>query len=390
MQVILQGSLRHFPPAELLGFLCQAGRKGTLDLEGAGKRTRLLFENETILAAQSRTAGEGLDAAVDLLEWTEGTFTLLDAAVLPEGMHALGLTLAALHEEQKRRAEERAAGFPDATLFRIIEDPALQQQVSLGPEEFRLLFRLASGRTFAELLAEYAIPRRELANRLTHLRDLGLVTTGSDMETTARDTRRVTGEQPRAQDLATVAESVPLPPLPPLEEVPEAERTMMQAPPPPPPPAPVEPVQESIPLSVLPAVSPTEEPVAAPAMQGEGPPERPPTLVGSLTPDEAPDNVFPLLDDECLIGRRATKEVAFALEDGSISSRHAKITRTAEGFVIEDVGSRNGTFVNGDKVTEKRVLNDGDLIRLGKVIMTFNVATQNRVGAPTIPELRLD
>ena len=119
-------------------------------------------------------------------------------------------------------------------------------------------------------------------------------------------------------------------------------------------------------------------------------PVRLPTLVGSLTPDDASDNVFPLLDAECVIGRRATKEVAFSVDDGSISSKHAKLTRTPEGFTIEDLGSKNGTFVNGEKVTEKRMLADGDLIRLGKVIMTFNIARENRAGEQTVSEIRLD
>lgn len=384
MQVILQGSLRHFPAAELLVFLCQPGRKGTLDLETAGRRTRILFENETILGAQSKTA-EGIDAALDGLEWKDGTFTLLDAAVLPEGAKALALTLPALFEEARKRAEEKASGYPDSTLFHVVEDPALKQQVSLKSEEFKLLFRLASGRTFSELLAEYAIPRKELAERLKYLEGLGLIASESAAEQSSpwakeaqasapraeapraeasrAEAPRAQAPAPRAREMATVPESVAVP------DVPEAEKTMMQAPPPPPPPP-----------------APAEEPVTAPV---PAPPRRP-TLVGSLTPDEAPDDVFPLLDAECLIGRKATKEVAFALNDGSISSRHAKLVRTPEGFVIEDLGSKNGSFVNGEKVSEKRLLADGDIIRLGKVIMTFNVAREKKAGEKTVPEIRVE
>jgi FHA domain-containing protein/uncharacterized protein DUF4388 len=366
MQVILQGSLRHFPPAELLAFLCHPGRKGTLDLETAGRRTRILFENETILSAQSKTAGEGIDAALEILEWTEGTFTLLDAAVLPEGTTALGMTLADLHAEAKKRAEEKAAGFPDAARFHVVEDPALQQQVSLKAEEFKLLFRLAPGRSFGELLAEFPVPRKELAERLRYLQGLGLIASESESGAAGSQPAEALGtstasagglrthgsSEAAAQNMATVPENVPLPPE---IAVPEADQTMMQLP-----------------------------PEAAPA-----PPPRRPTLVGSLTPDESPDNVFPLLDAECLIGRKVTKEVAFSVDDGSISSKHAKLTRTADGFLIEDLGSKNGTFVNGEKVTEKRLLADGDLIRLGKVIMTFNVARQAKAGEQTVPEIRV-
>jgi len=397
MQVILQGSLRHFPAAELLGFLCQAGRKGTLDCEAAGRRTRILFENDAILSAQSKQA-EGMDAALDLLAWTDGTFTILDAAVLPAGVSPLALTLPALHDEAKRRAEEKAAGYPDATFFHVIEDPALQQQVSLKAEEFKLLFRLAAGRTFSELLAEYAIPRRELADRLKYLEGLGLIRTESPAEQSSPWAKELAAHPrpaeaprpvevpraveaprpepqraaaippadatrlrpPRSQEMATVPESISLP------EIPEAERTMMQAPPPP--------------AVAAPATSPAPVPEAP----------RRPTLVGSLTPDDAPDNVFPLLDAECLIGRKVTKEVAFALNDGSISSKHAKLVRTPDGFYIEDLASKNGTFVNGERVSEKRLLSDGDLIRLGKVIMTFNVAREKKPGEQTVPEIRVE
>ena len=57
--------------------------------------------------------------------------------------------------------------------------------------------------------------------------------------------------------------------------------------------------------------------------------------------------------------------------------------------VLEDLQSRNGTFVNGEKVTDKRLLADGDLIRIGKVIMTFNIAREAKSGEVTLPEVRL-
>ncbi|MNC97620.1 FHA domain protein [compost metagenome] len=57
--------------------------------------------------------------------------------------------------------------------------------------------------------------------------------------------------------------------------------------------------------------------------------------------------------------------------------------------MLEDLQSRNGTFVNGEQVQEKRLLLDGDLIRLGKIIMTFNVAREGKTGDKTEPEVRL-
>lgn len=122
-----------------------------------------------------------------------------------------------------------------------------------------------------------------------------------------------------------------------------------------------------------------------PTQPGTGVKKR--TLVGSLTPDHAPDNVFPLLEAEQTIGRAPTNQIC--LPDGSVSSVHARIVRTAEGFAVEDLQSRNGTFVNGEKVDGKRSLADGDLIRLGKIIMTFNVAREGKAGDSTQPEVRV-
>ena len=62
--------------------------------------------------------------------------------------------------------------------------------------------------------------------------------------------------------------------------------------------------------------------------------------------------------------------------------------RTESGFVIEDVGSRNGTFVNSERVTGKRALLDGDVLRLGKVLLTFNVAVETKKQSTTTPELK--
>jgi hypothetical protein len=53
-------------------------------------------------------------------------------------------------------------------------------------------------------------------------------------------------------------------------------------------------------------------------------------------------------------------------DDDFVSSRHALITPAADGVWIEDLGSTNGTFVNGAAVTSARLLHAGDLIRIGE------------------------
>ncbi len=100
------------------------------------------------------------------------------------------------------------------------------------------------------------------------------------------------------------------------------------------------------------------------------PTETPP--IASLTGGTAGD-VWPLFEDEYFIGR--TDANAIVINDTTVSSKHARIFRGADGFYLEDLQSRNGTFINGERVTEKRRLADHDVIRFGRMIVTFNIAS---------------
>src|SRR6185312_8287643 len=66
------------------------------------------------------------------------------------------------------------------------------------------------------------------------------------------------------------------------------------------------------------------------------------------------------------LGRHPLSDVRFDAErDLDVSSRHAAIVRKPEGFVLQDLGSRNGTFVNGQRVTGDTLLREGDVIGFG-------------------------
>jgi S1-C subfamily serine protease len=66
------------------------------------------------------------------------------------------------------------------------------------------------------------------------------------------------------------------------------------------------------------------------------------------------------------LGRHPLSDVRFDAErDLDVSSRHAAIVRKPEGFVLQDLGSRNGTYVNGRRITGDTVLADGDVIGFG-------------------------
>jgi hypothetical protein len=75
------------------------------------------------------------------------------------------------------------------------------------------------------------------------------------------------------------------------------------------------------------------------------------------------DDAFPLMS-ETLLGR--TSDNTVVLPDVTVSGRHGKLVHRRGGWEIEDLGSRNGTFVNGRQVKKARV-QYGDVMSLGGV-----------------------
>ncbi len=94
---------------------------------------------------------------------------------------------------------------------------------------------------------------------------------------------------------------------------------------------------------------------------------------------------FPLALGEHVIGRDPDVEVR--LDDATVSRRHARLVVTTEGTVLEDFGSKNGTFRGGERVTGPVRLADGDAIRIGSLLVTFRARslmmstdTQTQIG----------
>lgn len=59
------------------------------------------------------------------------------------------------------------------------------------------------------------------------------------------------------------------------------------------------------------------------------------------------------------------------LNDPLVSEKHARVVYSNGSFWIEDLGSRNGTFVNGHRIDRKSVLRDGYLVRMGSSMLRF-------------------
>src|SRR5215212_353345 len=76
------------------------------------------------------------------------------------------------------------------------------------------------------------------------------------------------------------------------------------------------------------------------------------------------------VDTDLLIGRTATEEDGRLGDDPEISRRHARVSRGADGqLTIEDLGSANVTFVNGERIDVPRALDSGDVVQVGQTVL---------------------
>jgi hypothetical protein len=67
-------------------------------------------------------------------------------------------------------------------------------------------------------------------------------------------------------------------------------------------------------------------------------------------------------------------DVEIHLEDPFASTRHARLVRQGAIVVIEDLGSTNGTYLNGERLTADRRVSDGDIITVGSVNLRFEAS----------------
>ena len=98
------------------------------------------------------------------------------------------------------------------------------------------------------------------------------------------------------------------------------------------------------------------------------------------------ENKFLTLDRErATVGRQEGNDLV--LDDHTVSRRHAEFVREQDGWMVRDLGSRNGVSVNGTRV-KQRVLNPGDIITLGLFELKFEEELSERVRiAPSQTEI---
>ncbi|HEY2868651.1 MAG TPA: FHA domain-containing protein [Gaiellales bacterium] len=101
-----------------------------------------------------------------------------------------------------------------------------------------------------------------------------------------------------------------------------------------------------------------------------------PTLV--WRPKLGDEQTFPLEHRTATIGRNAENDIVLA--GPTVSARHATVRRESVGVVLEDEGSLNGTFVNGQLV-QQHLLEAGDQIQVGPHLLVYVPPAGGAAGA---------
>jgi len=84
----------------------------------------------------------------------------------------------------------------------------------------------------------------------------------------------------------------------------------------------------------------------------------------------APETRFELRDGETSVGRSSGSNIVLKSDDYA-SGRHAQLTRHGGLLYVEDLGSTNGTFVNGRKTVGATPLRNGDTVRVGSTTFRY-------------------
>jgi pSer/pThr/pTyr-binding forkhead associated (FHA) protein len=90
-----------------------------------------------------------------------------------------------------------------------------------------------------------------------------------------------------------------------------------------------------------------------------------------------PNQIYELNKDVITLGRDITNDIV--INDPEVSRHHCRITRSAGGYTLEDLGSTNGTFVSGQRLMGPRPLSSGDQIGLGE---TVTLSYESTIPAP--------
>lgn len=268
----------------------------------------------------------------DAFVWHGGTFAFTHETSLPSYAVTIAIDLPNLIMEGARRIEEWEQCLrllPDQNVvFRVVSTPR-DEKITLTVDEWKILFLINGQRTLGELcqdtdepLSIYRVVYGLYANKLIEkVRGARTTEGGAEADATMRQGSPRFGSESTVRDEPAGGDDTSL--------LVSAEGR----------------------LSYADLVRPT--------------------LAQFRTTDAAgADRVIPLAEPEYLIGRHRDNTIQIA--DLGVSGFHARVYRGPEGYVIEDLKSRNGTWVNDARVFH-HLLADGDRVHVGQTDLRYEV-----------------
>lgn len=386
----LRGSLASFRLPDVLTFLTSARKSGTLTLANGTSESTVFLDKGSVIYAGSnqetlrlgavllrkkritpaqRDAIDGLMRAeggrfgqiavqqgiltddqlrdflkvqvseiiYDCFVWQGGTFAFIDDTSLPPYAVTIAVDLSNLIMEGARRIEEWEECvrlLPDSSVvFKVVSNPDAEK-ITLSLDEWKILFLINGRRKLGELAGDadeeplhvYRVVYGLFANKL-----IETVTTLPSPEDTGRTkpASAILEETMRQQPATFGADST-------VREVGDDTNLL---------------VSDGPKLSYKDLVRPT---------------------IAQLTITNGDDTglMFPLTEAEYLIGRQRDNQIS--LPDLGISGHHVRVYRSPDGYTIEDLKSRNGTWLNGAR-TFHTLLRSGDEIRIGATELRYEI-----------------
>jgi hypothetical protein len=395
---VLQGSLDSFKLPEILTFLSTTRQRGTLTaIGGDGREAYVFFDNGALIYAGSnqeqfrlsaillrrkrisREQHEQIDSLMtreggrfgqlaiqqgiltepqlrdflkvqvseilyDSFVWQGGTFSFANALELPTYAVTISVDLSNLIMEGARRIEEWEQCLrllPDkSVVFRVVSHPS-EEKITLTADEWKILFLINGLRTLEELCADseedpfhvYRVVYGLASNQLIEV----ATPEPHDEHTGSMSALRDAASAEAAAGDATVRQA---------PAVFGGDSTVREMP-------------DDTSLLVSSEAKLTYKDVVRTTFA---------QLV--ITSGDGNGTVIPLSDPEYLVGRQ--KDNSIQLTDLGVSGFHARIYRGPDGYTVEDLKSRNGTWLNATRVFHA-TLKNGDRLRLGATELRFDV-----------------
>lgn len=404
MEKVLEGNLGRFEVPDLLTFLNMARRTGVLVMEHPDQETKLFFhEGKPIFATSTKeelrignmllrqgkldvptlervlTKHRGANQRIgqillteqllrpdelasflkiqvsevifDTFDWRKGLFSFFDKVPPPETAVTLEMDIQNLIMEGVRRIDERgrlSEVFPDLNLVAeaVANPERIKQSVTLTREEWQVLFLVDGRRSLAEICRLAGNPDELATLQIVH----NLVVANLISVTAPRQPSQAIDDEPPSSPGEYTQKLQPEKPAAPA--------------------APVAVEMSSPGRSSMKLDDDTHEIVNAKATRYLSESKRVTVSRLVLMEKDGPETSFPLTRDTSTLGRHKNNDLV--VSDPKVSSFHARIDRSADGHVLVDLKSRNGTYVNGKRV-ETQLLASGDEIRVGTARLMYKV-----------------